>query len=75
MIILISYPKSFEFKELVSLWIRRHDLICRNEANKLAPEERRAKKIDKWKNIKEHEGCTVLLFKVLFCRSMNEFDA
>jgi len=37
---------------------------ARNEANKLAPEERRAKKIDKWKNIKEHEGCTVLLFKV-----------
>merc|ERR1712118_144810 len=60
----IADPSAIERKVRQEMKERSAAHEARNEANKLAPEERRAKKIDKWKNIKEHEGCTVLLFKV-----------
>merc|ERR1719316_1949623 len=60
----IADPSAIERKVRQEMKERSAAHEARNEANKLAPEERRAKKIDKWKNIKDHEGCTVLLFKV-----------
>merc|ERR1719331_442937 len=60
----IADPSAIERKVRQEMKERSAAHEARNEANKLAPEERRAKKIDKWKSLKDHEGCTVLLFKV-----------
>merc|ERR1719181_1321677 len=60
----IADPSAVERKVRAQMQERSAAHEARNEANKLAPEERRKKKISKWKDTKESDGCCVLLFKV-----------
>jgi U4/U6 small nuclear ribonucleoprotein PRP3 len=60
----IADPSAVEKKVRAQMQERSAAHEARNEANKLAPEERRKKKIAKWRETKESEGCHVLLFKV-----------
>jgi len=60
----IADPSAVERKVRAQMQERSAAHEARNEANKLAPEDRRKKKISKWKDTKESEGVNVLLFKV-----------
>merc|ERR1719331_1042659 len=60
----IADPSAVEKKVRAQMQERSAAHEARNEANKLAPEERRKKKIAKWRETKESEGVNVLLFKV-----------
>merc|ERR1719409_2704282 len=60
----IADPSAIERKVRAQMQERSAAHEARNEANKLAPEDRRKKKISKWRDTKESEGVNVLLFKV-----------
>merc|ERR1719316_455909 len=60
----IADPSAVERKVRAQMQERSAAHEARNEANKLAPEDRRKKKISKWKDTKESEDVNVLLFKV-----------